>query len=370
MNKKILLFANSDSNYVHFRLNLIKKLLKRNYKVYLIVSKDSKFADIINNNLILIKLNLSRHSINFFSEIKLFIQIFFIYKKIRPIYALHFTIKPNIYGSIISRLFHIKSINNITGLGNIFLSKSHFRFLYITLYKLSIKKSYHTFFQNKSDLRYFRYKKIIDSKKNNFSIIPGSGIDLNKFQFEKYTDMPNLKFLFIGRLIKQKGIIEFIEAAKYITSKFNNTKFVIAGDFDKDNNSSIDLDYFKNAIKKNYIEYLGYINPIDKIIKSSHVVILPSYREGLSHSLLISAALGRPLIASNTPGCKELIIEGFNGYLVKPRNYSSLIDKILEFIDQTQEKKITMGKNSRMLIEEKFSEIIVIDQYLNYINKR
>jgi len=370
MNKKILLFANSDSNYVHFRLNLIKKLLNENYKVYLIVPKDSKFVDIINNNLVLLKLNLSRHSINFFSEFKLFTQIFFIYRKIRPIYALHFTIKPNIYGSIISKILKIKSINNITGLGNIFLSKSNFRFLYIILYKLSIKNSYHNFFQNKFDLRYFRYKKIIDIKKNNFSIIPGSGIDLEKFQFEKYPDLYNLNFLYVGRLIKQKGIVEFIEAAKQINSKFKNCNFKVVGDFDKQNNSSVSVNYFENAIKNKHIEYLGYINNIKSIIKSSHVIVLPSYREGLSHSLLLSAAIGRPLIASRVPGCRELILEEHNGFLVKSKNVDSLVYKLSKFINLSKDKKIKMCINSRKLVIDKFDERIVIDQYLNCINRK
>tara|TARA_B100000963_G_scaffold175469_1_gene152546 strand:- start:9097 stop:10215 length:1119 start_codon:yes stop_codon:yes gene_type:complete len=369
MNKKILLFANSDSNYIHFRMNLIKKLLNLNYKVFIIVSSRAKFRDIQNKNLFLINLKFSSHNTNFFLEIILLLKIFFIYLKIKPDFVLHFTIKPNIYGSVIAKILKIKSINNITGLGNVFLSKNKLRFFYLFLYKLSIKKSFHNFFQNKSDLRYFRFKKIINSSINNYSIIPGSGIDLSRYTFQKYPDLNKLNFLYVGRLIKQKGIVEFIEAAKQIKSKFKNCNFIVAGDFEKENSSSVSIQYFENAIKNKHIEYLGYINNIKNIIKKCHVIVLPSYREGLSHSLLLSAAIGRPLIASHTPGCRELILEGNNGFLIRSKNVDSLIYKISKFINLSNEKKIIMGNNSRKLVIDKFDERIVIDQYLNYINK-
>lgn len=369
MHTKILLFANSDSNYIHFRMNLIKKLLNLNYQVFLIVSSNAKFKAIENKNLFLINLNFLRHNTNILKEVLLFFKIFFIYKNIKPDFVLHFTIKPNIYGSIVAKILKIKSINNITGLGNVFLSKPKLRFFYLFLYKLSIKKSFHNFFQNQSDLRYFKLKKIINSSIKNFSIIPGSGIDFSNYKFHKYPDLDKLNFLYVGRLIKQKGIVEFIEAAQKIKTKFKNCNFIVAGDFDTVNTSSVSIDYFENAIKHKHIEYLGYTNNIKNIIQKSHVIVLPSYREGLSHSLLLSAALGRPLIASYVPGCRELILEEYNGFLVRPKNVDSLIFKLLKFINLSKEEKIIMGNNSRKLVEDKFDERIVIDQYLNCINK-
>lgn len=364
---KILFFSNSVKNYLEFRLGLIKKLIENNNEIFIIIPNKKITKE--ENNLTslgvnLIRLDLSRHGSFFLSEIFLFIKIYLIYRKIKPDYALHFTIKPNIYGSIICKILKINCINNITGLGTVFINKKFYKKLYFFLYKLSLKNSYHSFFQNQYDLRYFRKHRMIQ---NNYSLIPGSGVDIDFYTSNSYPSNNEINFLFIGRLIKEKGIYEYLEAADNIKFKFKNVNFYIAGSYDELNISTIDKKLFNKCRDNKSISYLGYIENIRELIEKNHAIILPSYREGMSHSLLVAGAMSRPMIVSDVPGCKELVNDNFNGFIFKPKNTQSLIESIIKFINLPYDQKKNMGFNSRLIIKEKYDENIVINNYLQYI---
>lgn len=361
---RIIIFSNSLNNYLNFRLGLIKKLVNENKEIYAVVPNTKNTEKIKKLGVEVINLKLSRHSAFFITELFLIVKIFFIYKKIKPDYALHFTIKPNLYGSIICKLLNIKSINNITGLGTVFLNKKYLRKFYHFLYRYSFKNSYHCFFQNNYDLRYFKKNYLIEK---NYSLIPGSGVDIKLYNSLSYPADDNINFLFIGRLIREKGIYEYLEAANQLKKEFNNINFLISGSLDEHNKSNIKKEILDKYINDNTIIYLGYINDIKKVIDKSHAIILPSYREGMSHTLLVGASMSRPLIASNVPGCKELINDNLNGYLFKKKNTYSLINSIKKFIKLNYKEKILMGKKSRLLIERSYDENIVINKYLEYL---
>lgn len=361
---KILIFANSFENYIHFRKSLIKTFLKKNYKIYIILPKIFIKKKINLGNINPIYIDIERHGKSIFRELLHILKIYIIYRNIKPDYALHFTIKPNIYGSIVSRFNNIKNINNISGLGTIFVNNK--QFLYLFLYKFALKNSYHNFFQNKYDQRYFKIKKII---KDNHSLIPGSGIDTNSFKVGKKINANEINFLFIGRLVKEKGIIEFIKAAEFIKNNYKEKKinFNIVGSFDFSSSNLINKDFLNQFIEADIINYLGYIDDIDITISENHCIVLPSYREGMSHSLLKAANLSKALIVTNVPGCKELVIDNYNGFLCIKKNTRSLINSIKKFIDLEFEDKIEFGKRSRLLIKDKYDEKNVINAYLDIL---
>jgi len=361
---KILLFSNSTNNYLKFRMGLIKKLISMTNDLYIIIpdNEDASFIKSLGINII--KLNLSRHNSSFIKELILMFKIFNIYYKIKPKYALHFTIKPNIYGSIVCKFLNIQSINNITGLGTVFINKKYSINFYYFLYKFALKNNYHTFFQNVYDYRFFKKNKIINK---NTSILPGSGVNLKKYKSFFYPSDNEINFLFIGRLIKEKGIFEYLYASRKIKEKFKNVNFYIIGSFDDLNKSSINKKIFNDYLNDKSVIYLGYIDDVETIIEKCHAVILPSFREGMSHSLLVAASMSRPLIASKVPGCKELVKHNLNGYIFESKNKKSLVQAVNNFLKLKNTEKKDMGYQSRVMVEKYYNEDIVIKKYAEII---
>ena len=224
---KFIIFGNTAKNLINFRKNLILNFINKNHEIHLIFQKDInniKYQDFfIKKGCKIYEIYFDRHSLNPIKELITFFQILKIYNNIKPDITLHFTIKPNIYGSIITNLSKAYSINNITGLGYFFFTKGFSKSILLFLYKISIKLSYYTFLQNKEDARYFLEKNLI--LKSKYSIIPGSGVDLKYYKFNKYPKNTIIKLLFIGRLIKEKGIYEFLHAAEEIKKIDTNVNF-------------------------------------------------------------------------------------------------------------------------------------------------
>ena len=363
---KIILFSNSSRSFLNFRLQLLLELKKKYSNIIVICPKDKDSILLKNQNIFIENVKMHPHSKNLLKEIILLIKVFFIYKKHKPDIACHFTIKANLYGSLICKILKIKNINNITGLGETFIKKGFFLKIIVFLYKISFNKTNHIFFQNRSDQKLFNKIGILNNL--NYSLLPGSGINLQKYKTDFYPNSKNIVFLFIGRIIKEKGIQELLEAAKIIKSKYENISFNFIGE----RNTNISFEFnkiFDEAIEKNIIQFFDYQSNVSNFIINSNAIILPSYREGLSHSLLTSASLSRPLIVSNVPGCKELVKNNFNGYLFDPKDYVSLTKAIVDFLNLTNDQMKQMGLRSREIVLENYDENIVIDQYKKVIDK-
>ena len=292
-----------------------------------------------------------------------------IYKKINPDIVLHNAAKPNIFGGIICRILKIPVINNISGLGYILMNSSLKMKIVQLIYRFSQQKVTKIFFQNKQDYSLFINKRIV--KKDQAVIIPGSGVDTARFNPSKKLKKQNdelLKFCFIGRLITDKGIYEYVEAAKMILKKNKNVKFYILGELYKSHPTSItkrELDSWK---KENIITYLGKTDRVENVLGKFDCIILPSYREGMSRVLLESASMGIPIITTNVPGCKEIVDENQNGFLCKVKDPFDLADKIERFIKLEPERRKQMGVYGRKKIESEFDEEIVINTYIKTIN--
>ena len=366
--KKIIISSNSAWNIINFRLDLINKLQQNNFKVIVLVPFDEDVAFLKRLNLDLININLEPRNLSLLKNIYLIYQFYKIFKYVEPDFFLGYTVKPNVFGSIAaSFISKIKICNNISGLGTFYFSNFFFRYFIINLYKIALRKSSLIFFQNEDDKIFFLNKKIIKFQKN--QVINGSGVDINLYP---YTQLPkkinsNLIFSFISRLIIDKGVMEFIEAAKIIKNKYPDVSFNIVGKLDASNSKSLNQDFFDQHLKENVFNYFKFEKNILPFIQKSDCIILPSYREGASKILLESASVGRPLIAANVPGCNNIITDNFNGYLCKVKDYNNLAHYMEKMINLSHEERSDMGKNGRKIIEDKFDINLVNSEIIMHI---
>lgn len=362
--KKILLVYNTTAYVYKFRINLIKEIEKLGYKVVVLSPRDEYVAKLEEQNIEHCHINMSQYGMNPIKELKTMYELYKIFKVYKPEYSLHYTIKPNIFGSVVADLLGIKVVNNIAGAGKSFSSDGLFQKFIKLLYKIGLKKSQRVFFQNYDDMNLFLDNNIV--KKEIAYRIPGSGVDLSKYDFIPLKQRDETNFLFIGRLLKEKGIEYFLEATQLVLQNSHNANFYIVGEHE--NNS----DYVEKTLLHKYLEneniyYYGAVSPneMPKIISDSTCVVLPSYyREGVPRSLLEAASMGKPIITTDNVGCREVVDEGRNGYICEVKNSRYLAEKIIQFINLSFEEKVKMGKYSRHKMENEFDEKIVLEAYM------
>ena len=362
---KIFILANSCWNIYNFRIDLINHLAK-NHSLYVLAPQDNYTKYIVEKKIEYKKLEIKNSFKYIFLDILYIIKLTYYIIKFKPDYVLSFTIKPNIYSAFVSKFFKFKLIINISGLGSSIIKKSFLKKIILLLYKISFKNVYHIFFQNKYDQRYFTFNKIINNK-SKYSVIPGSGINTDNYKFSPQYPKEQ-RYIFIGRLIKDKGINELIESIKLIKKKYSNIKFGIIGMIDKNNPSSISKELLDRYIENKLFDYYSFSLKVKDHIIKSRAVILPSYREGTSKVLLESLSLGRPIIVSDVPGCKELVNNGLNGIISKKKNINSLTESIESFIKLSESQCIQMGKNGNKFVNDFYSVKIIIKEYSALIN--
>ena len=366
MASRLLFLVNSSSYFLSHRLGIAIEAKKQGYEVHIASPEDGCEDTFKIKGLIHHKLPISRTSINIFSEIKAFLNIYFLIKKINPDLLHLITIKPVIYGGIISRLIQIKGVvSAVPGLGYVYISKgiraAILRFFINYFYKVSFsKKSLKIIFQNKDDMNKLRLAVGFDPIKS--VIIKGSGVDLDEF---KSTPLPEGRpvISMISRLQEDKGVKEFARAAQMIKERKIEADFWLIGDTDSSYPSPILIEDLQEWENKGFLSVLGYRKDINILIGNSNIIVLPSYREGLPKVLLEAAACGRPVITTDVPGCRAAIEEGKTGLLVPPRDSSSLADKI-EYLLGNKELLKKMGNAGRKLAEENFSLDKVVSAHL------
>lgn len=363
----IVISANSGWNIYNFRFNLVKKLLESKYNIIIVTPFDQYVEKLTKLGCKYACLEFNSKSFSPFSNFFLIIKYYRIFKQYDVDVFFGFTIKPNIFGSIVANICDIPTFNNITGLGTTFLRSNFLEFFVKYLYKFSLKKSKIVFFHNLYDQKLFLNKKIVNS--NQSKLLPGSGIDLNSFINKKIYKIksPNLMFLYVGRIILDKGINEFLESAKIIKKSFPSIQFNILGPVE--NNQSMIGKKLSDYHNKKIISYLGSTNDVRSYISEVDCIILPSYREGLPRTILEAFALSKPVISTNVPGCNEIVIDGVNGLLCLSRNIKSLTETIIKFIKLPLSVQQSFGNAGRILVEKKYDEKIVINAYLNYLSK-
>ena len=366
--RNVAIVINKSWNIYNFRLELLKFLKNEGYNIFCIAPKD-EYSDLFSTfGYKYCELKMNNKGSNPLEDIKLTYDLYNIFKKNKIDLVLLYTIKPNIYGNIAARIAKIHTISTITGLGTVFLNDNLSSKVAKFLYKNSLKYSSKVLFQNNDDAEIFISRSILS--KDKVGIVPGSGIDLNKYTSSKdFLVEDSMSFLFVARLVKDKGIIEYLEAAKILKQKYKDKiSFNILGDYYKDNPTALTKEELEIWVKKGVVNYLGYSDDVKSVMDVHDCVVLPSYREGLSRVLLEAACLEKPIVTTNVPGCKDIVEDSLNGFLCEVKDVDSLILTLEKmYLLDTEEKKL-MGKRSRQIIKQNFSLEIVLKSYIDIIN--
>lgn len=362
--KKILILANKDITLLYFRKELIERLIKEGYKVIVSFPESDNVEYFQKIGCEFINTDVDRRGMNPVKDLKLIREYSKIITEIKPDIVLSFTIKPNLYGGLVCRKKKIHQIANITGLGTALQNKGLLQKFTILLYKIAFKNIKCCFMQNEDNFKFFEKHKIAEGKRK---LLPGSGVNLEKYKLLEFPkESEKMNFLFIGRILKEKGIDIYLEVAKYIKGKYNNTEFHVIG-YCEQKEYDIKL---SNLEKKGIIKYHGRQEDMIPFYRMSCCTIHPTYYpEGMSNVLLESAASGRPIISTDKPGCKEIIDNEKNGFIVKPENLEEIIKAVEEFVNMPYQEKIEMGLLGRKKVEKEFDRNIVINEYLYEIEK-
>jgi galacturonosyltransferase len=353
---KIIFLSNIGSGLYKFRKELIKSLLDDDYDVCVSFPSDEYVGVFEEMGCTFYDNKIDRRGKNIFNELKTIMSYLKVIRAVKPDLVITYTIKPNIYGGLLCSILNIPYFMNITGLGTGLLSNNMSSRILKWLYRIVLKKCSCLFFQNESNVRFFEESDLVTGK---FKLVSGSGVNLDDFSLLTYPkNTEKIKFLFIGRVMREKGINEFLESAKFISSKYDNVEFGIVG-FIEDDYSDIMKEFTDNGI----VEYYGYQSDVKMYIETAHAIVLPSYHEGLSNVLLESAASGRPVLASNIPGCLETFEEGLSGYGFEVRNVESLISSLEKFINLTSDQRSDMGIFGRKKMELEYNRTTVVNIY-------
>jgi glycosyltransferase involved in cell wall biosynthesis len=363
LSKTIVLSANSDWNIVNFRGGLIRALRTAGYEPVVIAPHDPS-ADRRMRELDVerIPIRIDRSGLNPWADLQLIGEYKRLLRRIRPVAYLGYTIKPNVYGCFAAASLGIPAIPNISGLGTAFIRSGPLQQIVKALYRVGFRRAPRVFFQNDEDRDLFVDRKIV--RADQARVLPGSGIDLDRFRPVPLPEGPPI-FLLIGRLLRDKGVVEFVEAARQLRTEMPDGRFQLLGPIDDGNRTSVSKAELQSWIAQGVIEYLGTTDDVRPFIAAASAVVLPSYREGMPRSLLEAAAMGRPLIATDVPGCREIVEEGRNGLLCVVKDARSLASAMRRFAGMSLEDRIAMGKAARRKVQEEFSEERVIRAYLD-----
>lgn len=362
---KIAIVLNTSWNIYNFRMNFISSLHAQGHEVHTVAPLDDFTHFLTEAGCIHHPVRMDSRGANPIKDTALMIELWSIYRKMRPDIILHYTIKPNVYGSLAAGILGIPIINNVCGLGTVFLKDNLISAIAIFLYKISFHFASKVFFQNPDDLSLFLDKKLVTAEKT--ELIPGSGIDLDKFQPVAFKRNSSFTFLLISRLITDKGVLEYINAVKQLRAQGMNARFQILGAKDPRHKRGIKLKTIDEWIQSGTIEYLGTTSDVRQFIHQADCIVLPSYREGTPRTLLEAASSSKPIIATDVPGCHQVVRDQFNGLLCKIKNPEDLAKKMVSmanFDDATIKK---FGENGRQKMEQEFDEKVVINKYIRAI---
>jgi len=363
--RRIVISINTSWNIINFRAGLIKALIEQGYEVVAVAPEDEYSLRLEEIGCRFLPLPMDNKGTSPLRDFILLFNYWRLLQREKPDAFLGYTIKPNIYGSLAAHALGIPVINNIAGLGTAFISDNLLTKFVKLLYRLALSRSQMVFFQNKDDHSLFIKMKLVRSQHT--GVLAGSGIDLEQFQpagdTTPVSEEPFL-FLLVARLLWDKGVGEYVEAARIVRASAINAKFQILGFLDVENRTAVERKVVDRWVEEGTIEYLGQTDDVRPFIAASHCVVLPSYREGTPRSLLEAAAMGKPLIATDVAGCRDVIDNGENGFLCQVRDPDHLAQRMLELITLPDDKREAMGKASRKKAELEFDERIVAGHYL------
>ena len=365
---KIAIVLNATWNIVNFRLSLIRSLIVEGHDVWVISPRDSYVSVLKSEGIQYLDIYMDNKGMSPFRDLRTMASFINCYIGHRFDLVLHYTVKPVIYGGLVSRVLGIPTISTITGLGTVFIRETLVTRLVRTLYRLSQKKAHHIFFHNNDDMVLFLRDEMI--RPELASIVPGSGINTDYFRSASTSKgvSDDHVFLLVARMLRDKGVNEFVEAARLIRDKQSRIRFQLLGPLDVENNTAIPSKTIDAWVAEGVVEYYPPVDDVRPYLERASCVVLPSYREGLPRTLLEAAAMGKPLIATDTPGCRDVVLDGENGYLCRVADVDDLAKKMRAMVDLSLDERTEMGEASRRHIVENFDEKRVISCYLDVID--
>ncbi len=371
-NPLVAILTNNDDDIYCFRKELIEAIIASGYEVIISCPDGPKFELMKNIPYIHDKPQIDRRGTNPITDYTLLKHYYSLFKKYRPAVVLTYTAKPNVYGSIAAQILDIPVINNVTGFGSVLNMKGVKRHIISSLFKFAYRRSACIMFQNATNMKLAKEQGMVNGV---CKLIPGSGVDTERYPLQPYPYGGNGKtgqpiiFNYIGRVLHDKGIDDYIELSKRIKSKYPNTEFNILGFIEP-----TEQDYYgpllKNLEEKDIIYYRGSQKDVKPFIARSHAIIHPStYGEGMSNVLLENASSGRFLITTDNPGCKETVLNEETGYIYPGGNIDLLEQKVIKFLEMDNDLRKEMGAAGRVYVKQNFSRQIVIDAYLTTIKQ-
>ncbi len=369
MKNKVIISGNTSWYLYNFRRNTILSLVDNGFSVVALAPFDSYSIRLESLGIKFIDISIDQGGTNPVNDIKTFLKFNKIYSSDNYDVVLNFTPKNNIYSTFAAKLNGIKVINNIAGLGILFINESITSKIARLLYKISQRKADKIFFQNEDDKQLFLKHNLADEAVT--ARLPGSGVDLSRFKVIPAKDDEIVRFLLVARMLYDKGIGHYVEAARELNIKYGEkVEFNLLGFLAVDNPSAVSNDDMQGWVDEGIVNYLGVSDEVEKEIAKIDCMVLPSfYREGVPKSLLEAGAMGKPIVTTDNVGCRETVDDGINGFLCEPRSTESLIDKLDLVIQMSHEERLAMGLKSRDKIEMEFDESIVINSYLDAIKE-
>lgn len=362
---KILISINTSWNIVNFRYGLIKALVAHGYDVVCAAPHDAYTEKLTSLGCRYIELPIDNQGTHPGRDLILLYRYVQIFRTEKPDVYLGYTVKPNVYGSIAAHLLGVSVINNITGLGTAFIKGGWLNKVVRGFYRFALSKSAKVFFQNQDDLKLFISSGLVTQEVT--GLLPGSGVDLNKFTPAPLPNQSNIRFLLIARMLWDKGIQEFVDAARILKQQNVNADFCLLGFLDVSNQTAISKIQMDQWVAEGFIKYLGVSDHVSDEVLKADCVVLPSYREGTPRTLLEAAAMARPIITSDTVGCRDVVEDGMNGYLCKVKDAQDLANKMQKILMLTNEEREAMGQIGRLKVECEYDEQIVINMYIEFI---
>lgn len=359
--KKVMILANNDVGLYKFRKELLEVLLTQ-YEVHIVLPDGSFVEEMVRMGCVFHCVEFQRRGTNPISDLALLKKYRMLIREISPNAVLTYTIKPNVYGGIVCASRNIPYIANITGLGTAVETPGVLQIITTNLYKYALRKAAKVFFQNHDNLQFMNNKGIIQG---DYDLLPGSGVNLQQYKPMPYPQADTVDFLFVARVMKEKGIDQYLEAAEYIRSKYPNTRFHICGACDENYEQVL-----QQKSSSNVIVYHGIVKDMLPMYKMSCCTIHPTYYpEGMSNVLLESCASARPIITTDRPGCREIIDDGVNGFVSRQQDSKDLIEKIERFLALSPAERKQMGLMGRQKVEQEFDRSIVINKYMMELAK-
>lgn len=364
---KVMIIANDESTILNFRMEILKAFIEQKYQVFVCYPLGKHTEEIKQTGCEVIHIDVSRHGKNIVQDLKLIQTCRKLIKHHHPDVVLTYTVKPNIYGSFACQITKTPYINNVTGLGSVLQSQGLLSKLILYLQKLAYKKSSCVFFQNIDNCNRLKQYDVI-SEKTVTKILPGSGVNLEKQRYEEFPENDGIiKFIIVSRIRSDKGYKEFFEAAESIKAMYPNTEFHVVGWYEEEElRAKVD-----ELNQRGIVIYHGQKvqEEVHKLVAKSNCLVHPSYHEGMANVLLEAAATGRPVIATNIPGCRETFEEGKTGYGCQVKDTDSLVDAMERMIRTSYEDQVEMGKLGRAKMEKEFDRRFVAQTYIEEIRK-